>query len=156
MSDLIGQQDSAQIIEALCERFGISESVFENCLLYYGSKGKVYLRNSHSSEIKDSAVIGLHIATVAKVVKPSTNFIQIFGKHFRRNVISVSNSDARELIAGLEEFPAPTAPEDVTEEVTDGYVALSCDSQPILCGFLKNGVVRNMLPKSRRRVLKFI
>ncbi len=152
MSELIPQAEAGPIVEALCERFGVSGALFENYSLYMGSKGKVYMRNTHDSEARNAAVIGLHIATVAGAVKPSTNFVQIFGRHFCRNVIPVTSTEARELIAGLNEFPATSA----LENVTDGYVALSCDGQSFLCGFLKNGVVQNMLPKSRRRVLEFV
>ncbi len=152
MSKVIEQERATLILEALCERFGIAPGEFSGFVLYQGSKGKVYAHHETAPEIHGAAIVGLHIATVAKTVKPSTNFVQIFGDKLTRNVISVSIETAKELIAGLETLSLETVP----EHVTNGYVALACDGQPFMCGLLKDNVVRSMLPKSRRRALEFI
>lgn len=152
MSKAIDQERAILILEALCERFGIAPDEFAGFVLYQGSKGKVYAHHELAPELPGAAIVGLHIATVAKTVKPATNFVQIFGETFTRNVITVSTKTAKELISGMETLLLDTIP----ENVTNGYIALACDSQPFMCGLLKDGVVRSMLPKSRRRALEFI
>ncbi len=152
MSERILPEEVGLIITALCERFGMAEDVFEGCALYRGAKGKVYLHHTPAPEIAGAAIIGMHIATVSKAVKPTTNFVQTYGDYLRKNVVPVSSSETRELIYGQEVLALPQAPDDVT----DGYIALACDGQPFMCGFLKNGEIRNMLSKSRRRMLRYI
>ncbi len=152
MSERIERDEVNRIITALCERFGVDESVFEDCALYLGSKGKVYLHHLPAPEIVGAAIVGMHIATVAKTVKPTTNFFQTFGRHLRKNVVHVSSDVAREMIIGQEVLALPQD----CEEVTTGYVAIACDGRPFMCAFLKDGEIRNMLSKGRRRVVELI
>lgn len=135
-----------KVLEFFKERFGIEESAFDGFGLYMGSRGRVYLGPKTLIGKPDVISPGLLAARVSNAIKPSTNFIQLFGHLATRNVIDVGKEDAAAFARG----------EDLAYEGDEGYVIVSYEGRPMGCGHLKGSTVRNLLPKSRRQELKYL
>ena len=139
-------------LEYLESRFGMDSSVFSNAKFYLGSRSRLYMINE-SVEIAQYAVTaGLLVARVPKFVKPSTNFLQAFENSITSSKLQLDKTQAHEYISG----------EDLTLEAytnkipTNGYIAVFYETYCLGCGFLKNGAVRNVLPKEKHLNLKFL
>ncbi|MBN2121936.1 hypothetical protein JW721_02675 [Candidatus Micrarchaeota archaeon] len=124
----------------LLERFGIVlpadvELVGENSLRVM-NKGLKGFATSTPKGIPASRMKG-------KFPKPTTAFVQVFGKLANKNVISVGEEDAMRYLAG-EEFETGAG------DVETGYVIVQHEGAVLGIGFYKEGRVENMLPKGRR------
>ena len=87
------------------------------------------------------------VARIHGTVKPSTNLLQMFGKLAKRNFLELSREDAIRFIRG----------EDLdSKEGDDGYVILKHKGIPLGCGLLKEGHIKNMVPKAKRLDVEFI
>jgi hypothetical protein len=135
------------VLEYFAERFGIEKAAFDGYGLYMGSRGRVYLGPEKLTEKPSIIAPGMLVARIAGAIKPSTNFIQMFGHLAVKNVISLSREQAARFAKG----------DDLEcEEGSDGYVILSYAGQPLGCGMLKGKNLKNLLPKSRRQELKYL
>lgn len=131
------------------KRFGISKKIFTGYCFYSGGKGKIYLGMGVPENL-DVISAGIIIARKGKSIKPTTNFIQIFGNHATRNIIKLSVEDAIRYIKG-EDLKVEVKP-----DISDGYVILKYSGFPLGCGLLKNGKIKNMIPKAKRLDVKYI
>jgi NOL1/NOP2/fmu family ribosome biogenesis protein len=73
----------------------------------------------------------------------------MFGKHAKKNFIELSKEDAVRFIRGEDMDTKP-------EGVEDGYVILKYEGVPLGCGLLKEGHIKNMVPKAKRLEVEFI
>ena len=106
-----------------------------------------------SIEVAQFAVTaGLLVARVPRFVKPSTNFLQRFENSITRCKLQLNKIQAHKYISGEDLTLKP----DTNESNTNGYVAVFYDTHCVGCGFLKNGVVKNVLPKEKRLNLKYL
>jgi NOL1/NOP2/fmu family ribosome biogenesis protein len=151
------------ILEYFENRFGIPKGIFSDFRLYSDQKGRVLLgpKNLASQDIAVS--VGMQVAKVMngggwksaepsfKRVKPSTNFLQIFGKHAKKNFISINKEQAKAYIKG-EDVILHTVPAGIDE----GYILVKYLDYPLGCGFLKQKELRNVLPKARRMKAEFL
>jgi len=135
------------IFEYFEERFGIPKSAFKDYQLYVGVKEKYYLG---PKTIDKPAIVspGLLIARAEKQVKPTSNFLQLFGHLSTKNVVELSKKDAKQYIEGYDLR--------VKTNAEHGYVILSYLGNFLGCGFLKDGLVTNNLPKAKRQQLKYL
>lgn len=143
-----GNQREA-VLGYLEERFGIGQQHFSGFGLYMGSKGRVFLGPKRIPGPATPVSVGILIARISGSVKPSTNLLQLFGRHATRNVMELSKDEAIRYLNG----------EDLRvseKKVTDGYVLLQYLEFPLGCGMLKKGVIKNMLPKAKRMQPKFL
>ena len=139
-------------LEYLESRFGIDKSVFSKVKFYLGSRSRLYIVNE-SIEIAQYAVTaGLLVARVPKFVKPSTNFLQAFERSITKSKLQLNRTLTQKYISGED----ITLDSDSSATPTNGYVAVFYDSYCLGCGFLKDGVVRNVLPKEKHLNLKFL
>jgi len=132
------------------ERFGIQPDIFTNYEIYTGSKGRLYLGPKTSIPRPEPASVGILIARIDKSIKPSTNFLQLFGKNVKKNKILLDKEDAL-LYANGENIEV-----EEVGGVTGGYTLVSYLDLPLGCGFLKDKTILNMIPKAKRIKLKFI
>lgn len=148
--DSINPKDARRLVLGyLEERFGLEAALFDGFGLYLASKGRVYLGPSSIPGNLKIITLGILIARLSGTVKPSTNLLQAFGRHVKRNAVRLSRGQAIEYAKGA----------DVRVdggEATDGYVLLTYEGVPLGCGQLTGGVVKNLLPKAKRLSLKHI
>lgn len=142
------QQTKETVLAYLESRFGLSQTLFSGFQFYSSAKGRIFLGPVLPQLPFLSA--GLLIARISPVgtIKPTTAFLQLFGRHITKNKVELSREQALLYLSG-ESFPIET-----TE--ADGYVLLTCRQQPLGCALLKNGQVKNMLPKARRMDVRFL
>ena len=145
MFKIIDKNQREFILSGLEERFGLGQSLFEHFLFFEATKGRVFI----TSKIPHEA-LGYYIQTLGQLfcrldatVKPSTNMIQIFGKHATKNVLELEKTDAQKAITGFDL-------EIKESNCSDGYVILKYKNFFLGCGLLKNGQVKNMIPKAKR------
>ncbi len=136
----------------LDERFGLGPEAFEGYGMYMASKGRVYLGPKALIERPKIVTLGLLIARVGGTVKPTTNLLQLFGKRVTKNRLVLSREQARSFARG-EDVRLEAGDE---EGCAEGYVLIAYGGTPMGCGFLKGGVVKNMLPKAKRLELKYL
>ncbi|MBU0591769.1 hypothetical protein KKF81_06825 [Candidatus Micrarchaeota archaeon] len=141
--------EKQNILDYFEGRFGINKSYFEGFGFYLASKGRVFLGPTSIGNLKFVSV-GLLVVRISRVIKPTTNILQIFGKYANQNIIMLTKKQAEDYVFGMD------LKIDDYASVTDGYVILKYANSSLGCGFLKNNVVKNMLPKAKRLELKFI
>ncbi len=133
-------------LEYVEKRFGIPSSLFEGRHIYLGSSGKIIMGPALHFEPLSA---GITVGRLSKSgnIKPTTNFIQTFGRFATKNVVSLSKSQAIEFLRGL----------DVKADCDceEGYVVVSY-IYPLGCGLLQRGIVKNMLPKAKHQKIVYL
>lgn len=140
------------VLQYFDQRFGISASAFKDFEFYLGSKGRIFLGPKNTINKPEPVSIGLLAARVGNSIKPSTNILQLFGKYATKNIIALTKEQTVKYAKG--EDIRFTSKE--LGDISDGYVILSYHDTPLGCGFLKENLVTNMLPKAKRIELKFL
>jgi len=130
------------------KRFGIPASVFAEHEFYAASKGRVYIGPKKAISEPNVVSVGMLAARISRTVKPSTNLLQLFGRHATKNTIKLDRENTLKYVRG-EDIEVET-------DATGGYVLLAYKGSPIGCGFLEKGSVKNLLPKAKRAQLKFL
>jgi NOL1/NOP2/fmu family ribosome biogenesis protein len=136
------------------ERFGLDRSLFGGYRLYLASKGRVYLGPKRVPDMPKIATIGLMVARVSGQVKPSTNLLQAMGMHVGKSAVELERGQAIRYARGEDIVFAPDAAK--AAGASDGYLLLRYLGKQLGCGFLKDGVIRNMLPKAKRLEIRLI
>ncbi len=134
------------VLDYFEERFGIEKSNFDDYGLYMGSKGRVFLGPKKLIDKPPIIAPGILIARISQAIKPTSNFIHMFGHLAKRNVINVTRERAKDFAMGS----------DLEAEGDDGYVIVSYEGKPLGCGLLKEGAIKNLLPKAKRQELKYL
>jgi NOL1/NOP2/fmu family ribosome biogenesis protein len=138
------------ILDYFENRFGIRKSLFKGFRIYADQKGRIFLCSKGLSAQSSAVSIGMQIARVGNDIKPSTNFLQLFGKHATKNFILFTREQAQAYARG----------EDIElsgkVNATDRYVLLKYLDFPLACGMLKNKIIKNVLPKARRAKVEFL
>ena len=85
--------------------------------------------------------IGIAIARVGRVIKPTSNFLQIFGKYAKKKIVKLDEKEALDYIKGL----------DIKKDCREkGYVIVKFGEDVLGCGLAKEGWIKNQIPKARR------
>ncbi len=135
------------VLKYFAERFGIPKSLFDEYGIYAGPKGRVYLGPKKIPERPEIVSPGLLIARAESAVKPTTNFLQLFGAHATKNIVHISKEQAVSYANG----------QDIRIELEDnGYVIVECSGNFLGCGMLKSGILINQIPKAKRQLVKYI
>ena len=129
-------------------RFGIPKTLFEDYLLFSTKRSWLLLkRGQHietASHLKVSKVGLRTFQRVGSFVKPTTRFIQTFGRFASKGKLQINMEQLQILLKGGE------IPVDL--KLDNGYVILSTKEDRILgLGFLINGKIRSQLPKKEIR-----
>lgn len=135
---------AADVLAYLEQRFGLEPGLFADYGLYAASKGRIYLGPKKLVNHPRIATAGLLIGRGGKGIKPSTNLLQLFGRHVKRNFLDLEKENARAFMAGADVSAGEAG------SATDGYVLVRYLGFPLGCGLLQKGQVKNMLPKAKR------
>jgi len=132
----------------LDERFGISERVFDDYLLFKRQTSWSLMKNapqiSAAALLKVSKVGIKAFNKVGAYVKPTTRLIQVFGHKATRAKIEIGETHLQRLLAN-EKLPMDLG-------LDKGYVILSLGKDFILgLGFYGQGKVSSQLPKKDLR-----
>ena len=139
-----------EITAYLEERFGISKSLFKDFRRYSDQKGRILLGPKNVPVPELATSIGLQIASVNGAIKPSTNFLQLFGNHATKSIVHLNKEQTRVYLKGEDlELSGKI-------NATEGYVLLKYLDFPVACGLLKGNRIKNVLAKPRRTDLKFL
>ena len=154
-AERMGKKEVAKILEELKERFGFKPDAFEGYDFYRNAKDKIFIVGKEASLAtraypKRLTNAGMLFARQDATLKPSSNMIQLFGRAVHKNVLEIDRVKARIYVEGFDiDVETP-------KNVKDGYVILKYEGNPMGCGLLKEGQVKNMIPKAKRMRLKFI
>ncbi len=135
------------ILDYCYERFGITEIVFENYSWYIGSKNRIYIGPKEIERLKPES-IGLCIFRLDKTPKPTTNFIQLFGKEITKNIISLDREQAVAFCGGSDL--------EVVNDAEPGFVSINYKNISLGCGHWDGEILKNQIPKSRFCKINFL
>ena len=141
-------QEKKLIFKHLEEKFGIDKKIFKGFELYMATRGRVFL--GPKTIVKKLPIISLGFLILRfGHIKPTTNFFHMFGKHVKKNYLEVTREQAISYIRG-EDL-------DLKEKNgLEGYVLVKYGQFPLGCGLVKEGKLKNMLPKAKRLNVKFL
>jgi hypothetical protein len=79
------EEEKRQLVSDYCvERFGINSKILEKYSWYSGSKNKIYIANTLELERIIPESKGICVFRLDKSPKPTTNFLQLFGKYITK------------------------------------------------------------------------
>lgn len=142
---MANQDERESVFGYLEERFGISSRLFEDYLLFKRKKGWWLLGNTphleHASGLKVEMVGLRAFNMVGRYIKPSTRFIQLFGRAATRSKIDISEDELGLLLEGK------GIRRDL--KLSKGYVILTLKAQTVVgLGFWDGHLLCSQLPKS--------
>ena len=135
------------ILEYCTERFGINNKMFKNYNWYIGSKNRVYIGPEELERIKPES-IGISVFRLNKTPKPTTNFLQLFGRHVTKNIVELSSKETIEYCAGKNLNP--------TLNTKPGFVIVKHRDRILGCGHWNGTLLKNQIPKSRFCKINFL
>lgn len=130
-------------------RFGIEPERLENYKWYIGSKNRVYIGPDELERIRPES-IGICIFRLNRTPKPTTNFLQLFGRYATKNVIDIQRDETIEYCNG-KNLDLSSEP-----DVDPGFVAVRYKNRLLGCGHWDGKVLKNQIPKSRFCKLGFL
>ena len=128
-------------------RFGIPEELFDGCLLFRKKKSWWLLK--HSSYVASAAHFKISIPgfkafqRINRYIKPTTRFIQIFGRHATRAIVKIKQSEFKNLETG--------EPFHVDHPLENGYVILSFREHLLGLGLLIDATILPQIPRKENR-----
>ncbi len=145
---MAGEDDRHNIFSYIENRFGIPEALFDDYLLFSTKRSWVLIKNATqiawAAQLKVSKVGLRAFQRVGNFVKPTTRFIQTFGRFASKAKLQINMGQLQTLLEGGE------IPVDL--KLDNGYVILSTEEDRVLgLGFLINGKIRSQLPKKEIR-----
>jgi len=145
---LAGNESRLAVSNYLLERFGIPLKTLDGYCLFERKKGWFIL--GKSEQVKNGAhlkisKVGLRaFRKVGHFIKPTTRFIQAFGRYATKGVFHMDTLQFRTLVQ-TGEIPVDLAME-------KGYVILSLEDNVIPgLGFYAQGILRSQLPRNELR-----
>lgn len=147
MKKKLAKKEKKEIFAYLQERFGFTKEFFKE-YSYFKTQRKVYMTTKECVQnlmFGLAETSGLALVRPNSVWKPTTDFLQLLGKHAKKNVVVLSKEQAEKYVKG----------QDIDAElnVDSGYVIIKY-KEILGCANYKEGTLKNMLPKSRRANIK--
>src|SRR3989344_3954025 len=142
MLEKIKRKQKKAIFNYLENRYGIPQEIFKKYELYSGSEEKISL--GPKNILKFTINTGL---LILRNEKPTTSFFQTFGKYVSKNYIILDKEQTLDYIRGKDL--------EINSEL-QGFILIKYENFNIGCGFIKNNLLKNQLPKTRQTELKFI
>ena len=138
------------LLEYCLERFGINPNIWEGYIWHSGSKNKIYLANTLELERIIPESKGICIFRLDKSPKPTTNFLQLFGKYVTKNYVELDNENTIKYCMG----------EDLilenSKSIIPGFVLMANNKRFLGCGHWNGEVLKNQLPKSKFCKINFL
>ena len=130
-----------QFIDYIKDRFGFTKEDFEG-FVFIADKERVFvtteeiaLEENLPGKTHSYGIVAGRIQRGGRIIKPTTNFLQLFGKCAKKNILEVSDEEKYAFIRGTD-F-------ETDSELEKGYVVVKWKSHVLGCGFLKDGVLQN-------------
>ncbi|RQG98443.1 DUF7122 family protein [Natrarchaeobius oligotrophus] len=145
-----GRASRREVLEYFGDRFGISPETFDDYTFWEKGAGKIWIYAGEASSPVEIEAIGMTcLRTRQEHWKPTTDFVQRFGRHASECVIELEPEAARRFVAGEDQ--------ELEWDGDWGYLVvaheLAGDLEPIGVGLYVHGELRSMVPKGRQRVL---
>ena len=149
MLTLLKPEKKTQILEYCKGRFDLSKKIFDDYKWYLGSKNRVYIGPDLIERINPES-IGICIFRLDKTPKPTTNFLQLFGKYITKNYVEINNDNTIKYCRG----------EDLILEnstsIIPGFVLINNNKRFLGCGHWNGKLLKNQLPKSKFCKINFL
>jgi hypothetical protein len=144
------EKEKKELVKKYCsERFGMSPKIWERYSWHSGSKNKIYISNNLELERINPESKGICIFRLDKSPKPTTNFLQLFGKYISKNYIEINNKNTIKYCKG----------EDLTlnnKSIIPGFVLITNNKRFLGCGHWNGKLLKNQLPKSKFCNINFL
>ena len=141
-----------QCIEIIEREYGIPKSFFENYgLTIRGKKLWIYEKTLEDFERfwVSKGLVAFRISKIGDniILKPTTNFIQLFGKEFKKKIYELDNWEEVKLFVDGKDL-------EVNENCNlKGYVVVKYEEHYLGCGRIEGKTLRNLVPKDRRIII---
>jgi len=144
------EKEKKELVKKYCsERFGMSPKIWKIYSWHSGSKNKIYISNTLELERINPESKGICIFRLDKSPKPTTNFLQLFGKYISKNYIEINNKNTIKYCKG----------EDLTlnnKSIIPGFVLITNNKRFLGCGHWNGKLLKNQLPKSKFCNINFL
>jgi len=143
------EQDNIELILEYCKvRFGIKNEILSIYDWYVGSKNRIYVATTKEIDRIKSESIGLCIFRLDKTPKPTTNFIQLFGKRITKNFIILNKKDTLDFCNGSDL--------EIETDIEPGFVSIKYENISLGCGHWNGEILKNQIPKSKFCKINFL
>jgi len=141
----------ADIIKIIERKFGIPRKCFKDFSFIVRAE-KIWMV---SKSVNEKDLNNLKIEAIGmlfgryfeneKRFKPTTNALQIFGKFAKKNIINITDEELKKYLSGF----------DINKkaDVENGFVIIKHREDIIGCGLYKDGVIKNQIPKHKRKII---
>jgi len=126
-------------------RFGGPEDAFEGYRFYRKASSIWVISEADLPNLSYEALGMRMISLKDRPWKPTTCALQIFGRYATKNVVHISDEQARAFLAGESQ-----AMETGCESCESGYVVVFYRGEVLGCGLYSRGILASQLPKERR------
>lgn len=154
--EVLCDEEKSSLIAYLKDRYNPIEDAFKNKRwLRHGNMYYIVTDGIENIDLNDIIHGGLRAVRISDSgqYKITTDFVQAFGRFFRRNVFVLRKQDVMDFLKG-KAIKATVNIEDCG--LTRGYVAVKTDTGDFLgCGFFDGKYVRSQIPKERTDMLVF-
>ncbi len=144
MKKRLSRKERESMLSYVRERFDLGKEEFKGLAIFKTQK-KIYITTQECLTdplFAKAETAGLAFLRPNKVLKPTTDFLQVFGKHATKNCAELSKEDAERFMRG-EDL-------DAREELNQGYIIIKHKGHILGCANFKEGTLKNQLPRSRR------
>jgi NOL1/NOP2/fmu family ribosome biogenesis protein len=146
-----GRASREEVVDYFADRFGIPSETFDNYTFWEKGAGKIWIYGGDAPSPISIEAIGMTcLRTRQEHWKPTTDFVQRFGREANECVIELEREEARRFAAGENQ--------DLERWEGDwGYLIaahrIAEELEPIGIGLYVHGELRSMVPKGRQREL---
>ena len=128
----------------------MSPKIWERYSWHSGSKNKIYLANALDIERIIPESKGICIFRLDKSPKPTTNFLQLFGKCISKNYIEINNKNTIKYCKGDDLIL------ESNKAIVPGFVLITNNKRFLGCGHWNGKLLKNQLPKSKFCNINFL
>jgi|TARA_B110000263_G_scaffold105511_1_gene92148 hypothetical protein len=145
------EEEKRQLVSDYCvERFGINSKIWEKYSWYSGSKNKIYIANTLELERIIPESKGICVFRLDKSPKPTTNFLQLFGKYITKNYVEINNENTIKYCRGDDLIL------ENSEALIPGFMLIANKNRFLGCGHWNGELLKNQLPKSKFCKINFL
>ncbi|QLG48298.1 DUF7122 family protein [Natrinema halophilum] len=145
-----GRATREEVVDYFADRFAIPPETFDAYTFWEKGAGKIWIYADEAPTPIEIEAIGMTcLRTRQEHWKPTTDFVQRFGRAATECVIHLEREEARRFVAGEDQ--------DLEWDGDWGYLIAAHDvageREPLGIGLYVHGELRSMVPKGRQRSL---
>lgn len=139
------REEVKRIIGFLEEKFGFPRRLFENCTFLFKGRSSIWIFTGHPSApeiVPRVETVGMRALrkTAKGVLKPTTVFIQAFGRYASKNIVELRSEEE------VLEFMSGGIVRGVFD-VEEGFVIVKFRDDILGCGLYSRGTLKSRIPK---------